>query len=125
MPIYFRSDDKPVIELDPGLEISPFALFRRLKEQQPLLLVDVREQPAGYSLRGAVQEPDAAWTPAAEGQVVLFDDDGTLAVERARQLQQGGYRSVRAIFGGLQLYVFSLDPEVVGNETFLVQLPSG
>jgi hypothetical protein len=125
MPIYFRSDDKPVIELDPGLEISPFALFRRLKEQQPLLLVDVREQPAGYSLRGAVREPDASWTPAAEGQVVLFDDDGTLAVERARQLQQGGYRSVRALFGGLQLYAFSLDPEVVGNETFLVQLPSG
>jgi hypothetical protein len=54
--------------------------------------------------------------------VVLFDEDGTLAVEAARRLQAAGYSRVRALFGGLELWDFSLDPEVVGDDTGLERL---
>jgi hypothetical protein len=52
---------------------------------------------------------------------VLFDDDGSLAAEGARHMQAAGYPRVRALFGGLELWEFSLDPEVVGEETYLVR----
>ena len=39
----------------------------------------------------------------------------------AGRLQSRGYGRVKALFGGLDLYEFSLDPEVVGSETFLVR----
>ncbi len=32
MPFHLRDDGKPVVAFDPRLEISPFALFRRLDE---------------------------------------------------------------------------------------------
>jgi hypothetical protein len=53
--------------------------------------------------------------------VVLFDDDGAVAIDGARHMQAAGYPRVKALFGGLDLYEFSLDPEVVGQETFLVR----
>jgi hypothetical protein len=53
--------------------------------------------------------------------VVLVDDDGATAVEVARRLQAAGFPLVRALFGGLQLYEFSLDPQVVGSETYLIK----
>jgi hypothetical protein len=55
---------------------------------------------------------------------VLFDDDGNTAVALARELQAAGHARVRALFGGLELYAFALDPEVVGAETFLIAVPS-
>jgi hypothetical protein len=122
MPLHFRSDDKPVVEFDPRLEISPFTLFRRLREGQALLLVDVRPEPDGWTLRGATQLPGPEWVPPVEEDVLLFDDDGTAAVTVARELQAKGHPKVRALFGGLRLYEFSLDPEVVGEETFLLSL---
>jgi hypothetical protein len=39
-------------------------------------------------------------------------------------MQAAGWPRVRALFGGLDLYEFSLDPEVVGEETFLVRSTS-
>ena len=53
--------------------------------------------------------------------MVLVDDDGAKAVEVARRLQAAGFPRVRALFGGLQLYEFSLDPQVVGSETYLMK----
>jgi hypothetical protein len=53
--------------------------------------------------------------------VVLLDDDGATAIEGARHMQAAGWPNVKALFGGLELYEFSLDPEVVGAETFLVR----
>ena len=35
------------------------------------------------------------------------------------ELHGAGYERVKMLFGGLELYEFSLDPEVVGSETFL------
>lgn len=119
MPSFLRPDDKPVIQFDPRLEVSPFALFRRLREKRPPRLIDLRDRPGGWRLRGA--EPGGAdWRPeSASEDVVVFDDDGTGAVERADRLQRQGYPRVKALFGGLELYQFSLDPRVVGEETFL------
>jgi len=39
------------------------------------------------------------------------------------ELQARGCARVRALFGGLDLYRFALDPEIVGAETFLRILP--
>ena len=54
MPVYYRDDKKPVVELDPRLELSPFTLFRRLREGTPPLLVDIRRHPRGSTLAGSI-----------------------------------------------------------------------
>ena len=120
MPFYLRDDGKPVVAFDPRLEISPFALFRRLDEGRRLLLIDVRPAATGKTLKGAQGPPASSWQPPADVDVVLFDDDGSVAVERAARLIEAGHDRVRALFGGLELYEFSLDPQVVGAETYLV-----
>ena len=126
MPTFRGQGDAPVVQFDPTVEVSPFALFRRLKAGSPPELVDVREGVTdGRSLRGAVTV-DSAWKPAAaDSEAVLFDDNGTRAVDRARSLQAAGFPRVRALFGGLDLYEFSLDPQVVGAKTFLVVADTG
>jgi rhodanese-related sulfurtransferase len=120
VPTRIRDDDKPVVEFDPTLEVSPFALFRRLSEGRAPLLVDVRSAGGKRSLAGAVAWPGAEWEPPAEAEVVLFDDHGREAVDTARALKERGFSRVRALFGGLDLYEFSLDPQVVGEQTFLI-----
>jgi hypothetical protein len=112
-----------VIRFDPQLEISPFALFRALAEGRRPLLIDARTVPGSPSFAGASPWPGAGWSPP-DADVVLFDDhgaNGTLAREAARRLQAEGYARVRALFGGLDLYDFALDPAVVGEERFLVR----
>jgi hypothetical protein len=121
MPTSFLSDHTPVVQFDPLVEISPFALFRRLKDGPPPLLVDLRFEPGPLTLAGAEAWPGDDWEPPADRDVVLFDGDGGEAVSRARELQARGFERVRALFGGLELYEFSLDPQVVGQETFLVR----
>ncbi len=121
MPTRFLEDDTPVVQFDVQLEVSPYAVFRRLRDGDPPLLVDVRPEPGALSLRGAVPYPGPDWSPPADRDVVLFDDDGALAVEGARHMQAAGWPRVKALFGGLQLYEFALDPEVVGAETYLLR----
>ncbi len=126
MPTRYLDDDTPVVQFDPQLEISPFVLFRRLSENQAPLLLDVRDvraEPARLTLDGAVPYPGPEWTPPADQDVVLFDDDGGTALDGARHMQAAGWPRVRALFGGLELYEFSLDPEVLGQETFLIRRP--
>jgi hypothetical protein len=119
MPTRFVDGETPLVQFDPQLEVSPFSVFRRLREGRPPLLVDVRPEPGALTLRGAIPYPGPEWSPPADADVVLFDDDGALAVDGARHMQAAGYRQVKALFGGLELYEFSLDPEVVGEETYL------
>jgi hypothetical protein len=121
MPTRYLDDATPVVQFDPLLEISPFALYRRLKDGDPPLLLDVREAPGRLNLQGAIPYPGPEWSPPADRDVVLFDDDGAIAVDGARHMQSAGWPRVKALFGGLELYEFSLDPEVVGEETFLVR----
>src|SRR5262245_59797014 len=112
-------DDTPIIQFDPALEISPYHVFRRLSEVDSPLLVDVRTEPGARSLPGAIPYPGPEWSPPRDRYVVLFDDDGALAVEGARHMQAAGWGNVKALFGGLDLWEFALDPQVVGAETFL------
>ena len=121
MPTRYLDDETPVVQFDPLLEVSPFILFRRLKEGQAPLLIDVRPEPGRLTIQGAVPYPGPDWSPPADQDVVLFDDDGATAIDGARHMQAAGYPRVKALFGGLDLYEFSLDPEVVGQETFLVR----
>jgi hypothetical protein len=121
MPTRYLDDATPVVQFDPQLEISPFALFRRLKDGDPPLLLDVRPAPGRLSLQGAIPYPGAEWSPPADRDVVLLDDDGVTAVDGARHMQAAGWPRVKALFGGLELYEFSLDPDVVGEETFLLR----
>lgn len=128
MPTYYRKDDKPVVQFDPTVEISPFALFRRLSDGRDVLLVDARPADTATgkaggkrrSLTGSVSWEGDSWDPPSDRDVVLFDDDGSEAVAMAGRLLERGFPRVRALFGGLDLYEFSLDPQVVGEATFLV-----
>ena len=121
MPTYLRQDRKPVVQFEPALEITPFVLFRRLKNGQEVRLLDVRATPSELNLAGAERWPGEGWEPEDDRQVVLFDHDGREAVPIARRLQAAGFEQVRVLFGGLELYEFSLDPQVVGDETYLVR----
>ncbi len=109
-----------MIPFDPRLEISPFALFRRMMEGRSPRLFDARPVPGPRTFAGAVPWPGADWIPP-DADVVLFDDDGVVARKVARRLQGEGHAQVRALFGGLALYDFALDPVVVGEERFLVR----
>lgn len=120
MPTMTGKDGTPIVFFDAQLEISPFTLYRRLVENRSPLLVDVRDGVSGRTLRGAMRRPTADWAPPApETEVVLFDDDGSAAVEEARRLQEEGFLYVRALFGGLDLYEFSLDPDLLETDTHL------
>lgn len=125
MPTRFLEDGAtPVVQFDPQLEVSPFAVFRSLREERGPLLLDVRPMPAmpgALTLAGAVPYPGPDWTPPADRDVVLFDEDGSIAIEGARHMQAAGYPRVKALFGGLDLWEFSLDPEVVGADTYLIR----
>jgi rhodanese-related sulfurtransferase len=119
MPVQTRPDGAPEIVFDPALEVAPFTLFRRLQRGQAPLLLDVRPAGGALNLRGVLPWPGEDWQPPADTEVVLVDDDGRRAVELARHFQAAGHAGVRALFGGLELWQFALDPQVVGAETFL------
>lgn len=120
MPVDHLPDGTPVVRFAQGLEISPYELYRGLSDGRPFLLLDVREEPGAVSFSGALPFADAPETPGGDAETVLFDDDGSRAFALARELQGAGRPHVRALFGGLRLYDFALDPEVVGAERFLV-----
>ena len=121
MPTRIRDDGTPIVSFDTILEISPFMLFKRLQRGQAPILVDVRPEPGPRSLDGAiVVANDSRWQPDDfDTEVVLFDEDGSFAVDMAHRLQEAGFSRVKALFGGLELYEFALDPEIVGSNTFL------
>lgn len=123
MPTYTRDDGKPIVQFDADLELSPFALLRRLLSDRPPLLVDGRKAPTSpLTLAGALPYPGDDWSPDDRQQaVVIFDDQGGEALDMVLSLRKRGYAQVRLLFGGLDLYEFSLDPELIGKETFLVR----
>lgn len=123
MPVNYLEGTIPQVHFDPLLEVSPYTLFRRFREGNPPPLLDVRSEGGPLSLLGAVRLPAEDWLPHPEDEVVVFDDEGPLALDHARRMHAAGRPRVRALFGGLALYDFALDPEVVGPETFLVRLP--
>lgn len=121
MPTTFDDEKTPVVSFDVRLEVSPFLVFRRLRDSQPVELVDVRAEPKDHTLRGA-RRLDEEWSPPEDRMVVLFDDDGSEALQAAERFQEQGHTRVKALFGGLDLWRFSLDPEVVGEDTYLEEI---
>jgi hypothetical protein len=95
------------------IHVSPYELFRRLVDGERPALVDLR--PAGLTLAGARRGllPDD-WTVGT----ILIDRDGREASARAREARVLG-RDVKALYGGIELWDFALDPLVVGEERFL------
>ena len=119
MPTHYRPDKAPVVQFDPRIELSPFFLFRRLKAGQGPRLIDVRAEPSKHTLRGAERLESRDWRPEADEEIVLFDDDGKEALPLVLALHELGFDRVKMLFGGLELYDFSLSPDVVGEDTFL------
>lgn len=119
MPTERAADGTPIVRFDVTLEISPFNLLRRMESSTPPVLVDVREGSPELTFEGAMRWPGEEWTPAADADTVLFDDDGARAVAVAAELVRRGHERVRALFGGIELYAFCLDPEIVGVDTKL------
>lgn len=124
------ADPVPIdLDLDPEIHLSPYTLYRWLSEGRRLLLADVRPRPQGgappeRTLLGAEIVPGPDWTPPAGLPVILFDDDGRTAAPLARRLRTAGHGQVHALFGGLELYDYALDPQVVGEERCLIRTPS-
>lgn len=122
-----------VARFDPELHISPIRLFRWLHDareghREAPRLWDVRKggqpgSPAGVQMQGAEPCPDLFSAPLPpDRDMILIDDDGKEATPLARRLREQGVpgsERVRALYGGLELYDFALDPQVVGEERFL------
>jgi len=120
MPVTPRPDGTTGVRFEEGLEISPCELFRLLRDGRAPLLVDARREPGELTLHEARRlDPRAELPPDTEA--VLFDDDGLAAYEVVRELRKEGNTGARALFGGLRLYDFALDPAVVGEERFLAR----
>ena len=104
-------DPPPPFEV--GLHVSPYQLFRRLTNGERPPMVDLRA--TGRSLIGATRgEPGSAFAPGT----ILIDRDGLAATETARRARAAG-TDVRALYGGIELWDFALDPLVVGEQRFL------
>ncbi len=119
MPTFQGAGDKPIVQFDPRIEVSPFLLFKRLRENRGPRLIDVRAAPSARTLRGGERLPSADWRPEDDEEIVFFDEDGSEALPWVEKLQTEGFERVKMLFGGLDLYEFSLNPEVVGDDTFL------
>lgn len=114
-----EAGELPPVTLDPDLQVTPYTLFRALREGRAPLLVDVRPRPDAPGFADATPWPGPEWAPPAGRDVVLVDEDGPTALALARQLRDAGHEAVRSLFGGLRLYDHALDPSVVGPERFL------
>jgi len=124
MPLHSSRDGTPIVELDPIIEVTPFELFRRLRDSgAPPRLVDLRSSPRGWTLRGAISQTAETVTEDAEVDTVVFDQDGRTAPDVVRRLRRRGETRIWALFGGLELYRFCLDPKIVESDTFLEPLP--
>jgi len=120
MPTHYNSENQPIVQFDPSLEISPFTLFRRLQQGRTPMLLDTRNEPGDLTLEGAEMYPGEDWEPPADRDVVLFDRDGSESLPHVLRHLNAGHTRVKMLFGGLDLYEFSLDPQIIGSETYLV-----
>lgn len=112
------------MDFDPRSHLSPYRLFRWLREGRSLTLLDLRPPPVPLTLAGArpfghLQDLLADGLVEGDGLLVLFDDDGTSAAAALEELPMQLRSGARILFGGLELYDYCLDPQVVGDERYL------
>lgn len=114
-----------VPEIEEPLHVSPYELFRRLADGEALALVDLRHE--GRTLRGAIRRPDLRpdlpdeeALPDLPAGAILLDWTDTQTTRLARRLRAAG-GDARALYGGIELWEFALDPQVVGEERFLTE----
>jgi hypothetical protein len=111
----------PDVGFDPGVHVSPYELFRRLREGRPPRLWALPD--AGpLIMAGALPYPATSPEHAPDEQAVLLDRDGEAALAEVHRLHAAHPAltgRVRALYGGLALYDFCLDPRVVGEERFI------
>jgi hypothetical protein len=112
-------DLAPGIDFDPRRHLSPYRLFRWLRERRPLTLLDLRPPPVSITLAGARPFGNPQDLSAADNPIVLFDLDGASAAEALEGLPAELRSTARILFGGIELYEYCLDPQVVGEERFL------
>ncbi len=120
-------EDTPfsVAPFEPHVHVAPLDLFGRLRSGSPPLMVDLRAAPSPTALRGTVSWTTASgnatsW-PFGNVEAILIDDDGSDATQAVRRLRAAGRPNVRALYGGLRLYAFTLHPAVVRDDRFLHQ----
>lgn len=122
MPVQRRNDGVPVVSFDPTLEVTPFELFTRLREGVDVpMLVDLREGTTAWRLRGSVLASQTEIEPPVDRDAVFYDQDGTLSAKSVRSWRERGYIRTWALMGGIDLYRFCLDPDVLETDTFLQQ----
>lgn len=91
----------PRVDFDLNLQVSPYAVYRRITDGEDVQLVDLRRQDLRRQAVGG--------TPPGDVDVVFFDEDGKEALERVRELRRQGHARVWALFGGAELWEFALD----------------
>ncbi|MEM7052081.1 MAG: rhodanese-like domain-containing protein [Acidobacteriota bacterium] len=114
---------------DPDLHRAPTEVFRRFAAGAPprvIELVSRTGEPAGTTLVSAqpvsteeLAAGDAPLIPWQSDELLLIDESGEDAEAWARRLRARGFQQVYALYGGLGLYRFALDPAVVGEERYL------
>ena len=95
MPTYFNEADVPTVKFDPQLEISPFKLFRDLRDGRNPIIVDVRSGSPSMTIRGAQPASPPDWAPEPNQDVILIDDDGSIAVPKAQEFHARGFTRVK------------------------------
>ena len=101
-------------------EISPEELHERLKQHPTsVVLMDVREpfEHEHCRLEGAVLMP-LRELPARVGklnpddEIVVYCHHGMRSMQAAEYLQHAGFKQVRSLQGGIDLWSLTVDPSV-------------
>lgn len=114
----------PDVAFEPERHVSPYELFRLLREGRPPRLWALPDT-GPVTLEGALPYPAAgpeAPDLAPGEHAVLVDRDGKAALAEIRRLHATHpdlVGRVLALYGGLALYDFCLDPRVVGDHRYL------
>jgi rhodanese-related sulfurtransferase len=112
------ADDGPC---DPNWEVTPRAVRRMQKRNEPFLLLDCRtpEEEALASLEGGrlvpMQELSLHIDDLREHQdapVVVYCHTGRRSLTVTRVLRQCGFRDVRSMAGGIERWSIEVDPDV-------------
>lgn len=100
-------------------DISPEIVREMLDSGEPLLLLDVRADAEWEKahLEGAIHIPLAELAARAEEldremTTIVYDHRGEQSVDACLLLWDAGFRKVRSLAGGIDLWSEVIDPEV-------------